>query len=168
MVKKGDLIMYNDTSSSYTQISSELAEFIGLSGHPSIFDTSMIGGTVQRNFLCPARLSVLDGVELPVVVKCSPGQPSLFGLEPMLLLNMQIHCLKGKFTIDDDPINLQTIHPKPPFPFLFWDQLLVHFKVDPSSIVPVRDLPKVSRINVGIGLGISYQSDVDFKLLNGD
>ena len=140
------------------------AEALGLLGHPKLVGLSAIGnGANKYDYLCEATMRIL-GEETSLVVKVSPNQPNLLGLDAMLLFDMQISPLQEQFTMLANPVDKKIIKPK--FRWLDFDALLGRLKVTHSDLVPVGRLltpdesylalVREGKSNFVIDLGTSY------------
>ena len=85
---------------------------------------------IQKDYLALATLSIL-GVDCELVMKVAPGQPSLLGLDALMLLGMTWDCRDGSYEISSKP----KIDPR-------FRLLSDHVqKFNPLSFVPLSQLP---------------------------
>jgi len=126
-----------DTGSSYSQIDSATAVQLGLKSHPKLLGLSQIGdGSTKADYLCATTVTVL-GVEVPLVIKVGPSQPSLLGLDAMFSLSMNLNLSTLKFDVAKHP----TLPPTSTFGFLSFPKLLSQNKLQQKDLVPIQDLP---------------------------
>jgi hypothetical protein len=163
--RKNEPIMFQaDCGCSYTQTSQDKAHYFGLKSHPSLLGRSLLGdGQTKNDYLCPALISIL-GVEAAIVVKVAPDQPSLLGLDAMFLFDMELHIVKGQFSIAPKAIAPMDS----PFHFLEMGSILKKLGIPPSDLVPVETLPppdvsykqlvSAGKSNCVIDLGTSFAS----------
>ncbi len=144
----------------------DTAVALGLRGHSKLIGHSAIGnGATKHDYLCVAKMSIL-GIETSLVVKVSPNQPNLLGLDAMLLYDMQISPLQKKFTMCPNPVDMSLIRLE--FRWLDFGLLLQQLDITPSDLVPMGDLPPPEKTyqtlviegkaNCVIDLGTSYLS----------
>jgi len=138
MNKNNKLIQFQlDTGCTYTQISLELAKELGLKSHKKIIGKSAIGnGQEKYDYLCETTIKI-NNIEKIIVVKVSPSQPFLLGLDVMFLFDMHIFIIKQEYSITKD-INYQI---PPSFHSLNFSSIMKSLKLTNDDLITVTDLP---------------------------
>jgi hypothetical protein len=143
-----------------------LATNAGLKGHRLLIGRSALAnGELKLDYLCPALISVL-GVDVPLVVKVSPEQQNLLGLDAMFLLDMELHIVKGEFSIVPKPLSPKETQ----FQFIDIPGYLKKLNLTSTDLIPVEDLPPIKEVylelvNAGktgfvIDLGATFSSTI--------
>ena len=126
-----------DTGASYSQISSNFAEYLGLKSHPKLIGSSILGnGSLKFDYLAMTPIT-LNGICSSLVVKIGPDQPHRLGLDAMVRFDLTIDPVRATFTQGASPINDQD-HP---FNFINLEAYMAKLGIKDEDLIPIQDLP---------------------------
>ena len=115
-----------------------LATFLGLKSHPLLISSRIENGRIKLDYLCAAKVSILD-VETELVVKVGRNNPRLLGLDAMFRYDMNLKFAQGEFSIRATTLldhNCQ-------FNFLKFEELLQKVGLTLADLKPIDELPYI-------------------------